>query len=87
MVYRAAVKTGVIFTNATNKKRAKEFVTFLLQDEDTDVICLTIEAVRDGPAFVRLLDDAFPERGKAHHPPGALNKRNANQRLQLTNAR
>ena len=34
MIYRAAVKTGVIFENAKNKKRAKEFVTFLLQDEN-----------------------------------------------------
>ena len=34
MVYRAAVKTFVIFENAKNKKRAKEFVTFLMQDEN-----------------------------------------------------
>ena len=34
MVYRAAVKTGVIFEAAKNKKRAKEFVAFLLQDEN-----------------------------------------------------
>ena len=34
MVYRAAVKTGVIFEDAKNKKRAKEFVAFLLQDEN-----------------------------------------------------
>ncbi len=34
MVYRAAVKTGVIFENSKNKKRAKEFVAFLLQDEN-----------------------------------------------------
>ena len=34
MVYRAAVKTGVIFQGAKNKKRAKEFVAFLLQDEN-----------------------------------------------------
>ena len=33
-VYRAAVKTGVIFEASKNKKRAKEFVTFLLQDEN-----------------------------------------------------
>lgn len=33
-VYRAAVKTGVIFTNATNKKRAKEFVAFILDEEN-----------------------------------------------------
>jgi len=32
MVYRAAVKTGVIFEAAKNKRRAKEFVAFLLQD-------------------------------------------------------
>ena len=32
MVYRAAVKTGVIFKNAKNKKRAKEFVAFMLQE-------------------------------------------------------
>ena len=32
--YRAAVKTGVIFADAKNKKRAKEFVAFLLQDEN-----------------------------------------------------
>ena len=34
MVYRTAVKTGVIFEGAKNKKRAKEFVTFLLQEEN-----------------------------------------------------
>lgn len=34
MVYRAAVKTGVIFKDAKNKARAKEFVGFLLQDEN-----------------------------------------------------
>ena len=34
MIYRAAVKTGVIFEGAKNKKRAKEFVAFLLQDEN-----------------------------------------------------
>jgi multiple sugar transport system substrate-binding protein len=34
MVYRAAVKTGVIFKDAKNKARAKEFVTFLLQEEN-----------------------------------------------------
>jgi multiple sugar transport system substrate-binding protein len=32
MVYRAAVKTGVIFEAAKNKRRAKEFVALLLQD-------------------------------------------------------
>jgi len=34
MVYRTAVKTGVIFEAAKNKKRANEFVTFLLQPEN-----------------------------------------------------
>jgi multiple sugar transport system substrate-binding protein len=34
MIYRAAVKTGVVFEGAKNKKRAKEFVAFLLQDEN-----------------------------------------------------
>jgi multiple sugar transport system substrate-binding protein len=34
MVYRAAVKTGVVFEGAKNKARAKEFVAFLLQDEN-----------------------------------------------------
>jgi multiple sugar transport system substrate-binding protein len=34
MVYRAAVKTGVIFEAAKNKARAKEFVAFMLQDEN-----------------------------------------------------
>jgi len=33
-VYRAAVKTGVVFADATNKKRAKEFVAFILEDEN-----------------------------------------------------
>jgi multiple sugar transport system substrate-binding protein len=32
MVYRAAVKTGVVFEGAKNKRRAKEFVLFLLDD-------------------------------------------------------
>ncbi|HEY7905011.1 MAG TPA: ABC transporter substrate-binding protein [Casimicrobiaceae bacterium] len=32
--YRAAVKTGVVFTDSKNKKRAKEFIAFLLQDEN-----------------------------------------------------
>ena len=34
MVYRSAVKVGVIFENAKNKKRAKEFVQFMMQDEN-----------------------------------------------------
>jgi multiple sugar transport system substrate-binding protein len=34
MKYRAAVKTGVVFKQAKNKQRAKEFVGFLLQDEN-----------------------------------------------------
>ena len=34
MVYRAAVKTGVIFEAAKNKARAKDFVAFMLQDEN-----------------------------------------------------
>jgi len=33
-VYRAAVKTGVVFEAAKNKKRAKEFVAFILADEN-----------------------------------------------------
>ena len=34
MVYRSAVKVGVIFAGARNKKRAKEFVRFMMQDEN-----------------------------------------------------
>jgi multiple sugar transport system substrate-binding protein len=34
MVYRSAVKTGVVFKEAKNKQRAKEFVSFLLQEEN-----------------------------------------------------
>jgi multiple sugar transport system substrate-binding protein len=34
MVYRTAVKTGVVFKDAKNKARAKEFISFLLQDEN-----------------------------------------------------
>jgi len=34
MVYRTAVKVGVIFANAKNKIRAKQFVSFLLQEEN-----------------------------------------------------
>jgi multiple sugar transport system substrate-binding protein len=34
MKYRTAVKTGVIFAQARNKQRAKEFVAFLLQEEN-----------------------------------------------------
>jgi multiple sugar transport system substrate-binding protein len=34
MVYRAAIKTGVIFADAKNKARAKDFVRFLLQEEN-----------------------------------------------------
>jgi multiple sugar transport system substrate-binding protein len=33
-VYRAAVKTGVIFEAGKNKKRAKEFVQFMLEDQN-----------------------------------------------------
>jgi multiple sugar transport system substrate-binding protein len=33
-VYRAAVKTGVIFEASKNKKRAKEFVAFMLEDQN-----------------------------------------------------
>ena len=34
MVYRAAVKTGMIFADSRNKARAKEFVAFMLQAEN-----------------------------------------------------
>src|SRR5689334_3423919 len=34
MIYRAAVKVGVVFQAAKNKARAKEFVAFLLQEEN-----------------------------------------------------
>jgi multiple sugar transport system substrate-binding protein len=34
MQYRSAVKVGVIFADAKNKKRAKEFVQFAMQDEN-----------------------------------------------------
>ena len=34
MVYRAAVKTGVIFKDAKNKEGAKKFVAFMLQPEN-----------------------------------------------------
>jgi multiple sugar transport system substrate-binding protein len=34
MVYRTAVKTGVVFAGAPNKARGKEFVRFLLEEEN-----------------------------------------------------
>ena len=34
MQYRSAVKVGVVFENAKNKKRAKEFVQFAMADEN-----------------------------------------------------
>jgi multiple sugar transport system substrate-binding protein len=34
MTYRAAVKTGAMFADSKNKKRGKEFIAFLLQDEN-----------------------------------------------------
>jgi multiple sugar transport system substrate-binding protein len=34
MVYRSAVKVGVVFKDAKNKARAKEFVSFLLREEN-----------------------------------------------------
>ena len=34
MQYRAAVKVGVIFESAKNKRRGKEFVAFLMEDEN-----------------------------------------------------
>jgi multiple sugar transport system substrate-binding protein len=34
MVYRAAVKVGVIFEASKNKKRAREFLTFLMEEEN-----------------------------------------------------
>ena len=34
MVYRTAVKTGVVFAQAKNKARGKEFVRFLLEEEN-----------------------------------------------------
>ena len=34
MIYRTAVKTGVVFSQAKNKVRAKEFVNFLMQEEN-----------------------------------------------------
>lgn len=34
MVYRSAVKTGVVFADAKQKARAKEFVAFLMEEEN-----------------------------------------------------
>jgi multiple sugar transport system substrate-binding protein len=34
LVYRAAVKTGLVFSKASNKARGKEFVKFLLEEEN-----------------------------------------------------
>ena len=34
MVYRSAVKVGVIFADSKNKAKAKEFVAFMLQEEN-----------------------------------------------------
>jgi multiple sugar transport system substrate-binding protein len=34
MIYRAAVKVGVIFADSKNKAKAKEFVQFMLQEEN-----------------------------------------------------
>ena len=34
MVYRTAVKTGVIFKDAKNKTAAKQFVAFLMEEEN-----------------------------------------------------
>ncbi len=34
MKYRAAIKTSVIFADSKNKKRAKEFMAFMLQEEN-----------------------------------------------------
>jgi multiple sugar transport system substrate-binding protein len=34
MKYRAAVKVGVIFTDSKNKAKAKDFLTFLMQEEN-----------------------------------------------------
>ena len=34
MKYRAAIKTGVVFKEAKNKARAKDFVSFMLQEEN-----------------------------------------------------
>ena len=34
MIYRAAVKVGVIFADSKNKAKGKEFLTFLLQEEN-----------------------------------------------------
>jgi multiple sugar transport system substrate-binding protein len=34
MQYRAAVKVGIVFNNAKNKKRGKEFAAFLMEDEN-----------------------------------------------------
>jgi multiple sugar transport system substrate-binding protein len=34
MVYRAAVKVGVVFADDKNKPKAKEFVSFLLQEDN-----------------------------------------------------
>ena len=34
MVYRTAVKVGVIFADSKNKAKAKEFVQFMLQEEN-----------------------------------------------------
>ena len=38
MVYRAAVKTGVVFKDGKNKARAKEFVAFLLAGREPHAV-------------------------------------------------
>ncbi len=34
MVYRTAVKVGVIFAGSKNKKRAREFLAFMLEEDN-----------------------------------------------------
>ena len=38
MIYRAAVKTGVIFKDAKNKAAAKKFVAFMLDEANLHAV-------------------------------------------------
>lgn len=58
-----ALERGISFSHIASTGNepdlgAVEFARALVQDPDTEVVAMTLEAVRDGPAFLAFLDEA-----------------------------
>jgi multiple sugar transport system substrate-binding protein len=66
MTNLAAVKTAVIFADAKNKKRAKEFMAFFMKDENLRPF-VEVSAGRWVPTTLKAIDAPFWSDGKDPH--------------------